>query len=255
MYYRMCAADAGPARAVHAHACTCMCLCLTNASNPALHQVGCPYAQRVWLALELKRLDYQRVEIDLRSKPAWLLEISPLGRVPALLHDGLSVCESTVICEYLEDAFPDAPRLLPPQPHERAQQRQLIVRAEARTIPAGFRFLCYGEPQHERAWRGELRHLDGVLAVSGHAFFGGNAVGLADLTLAPFMERLDVALAAHRSGGLAAACAEERLPALRAWWDRAKSLPEYMRTSPNDDAAIAQVYEPESVRGQSYLRQ
>lgn len=228
---------------------------VTNVRDISKNQVGCPYAQRVWLALELKRLQYERIEVDLRNKPEWLLEINPLGRVPALLHDGEAVCESTVICEYLDDAFPEALRLLPGQPHARAKQRALVVRADARLIPAGFRFLCYGEPAHERAWREELRYLDGFLSASGAPFFSGSAFGMPDLTLAPFMERLDVALAAHRGLGLAAACSEEGLTALGSWWARTKTLPEYAKTSPGDDSAIVQVYEPESVKGQSYLRQ
>ena len=43
--------------------------------------------------------------------------------MPALDHDGRIVTESTVICEYLEDAFPDAPPLRPADPYGRAEMR------------------------------------------------------------------------------------------------------------------------------------
>lgn len=48
--------------------------------------------------------------------------INPRGMVPVLLHDGRAITESTVINEYLEDMFPDAP-LRPADPYGRAQMR------------------------------------------------------------------------------------------------------------------------------------
>ena len=53
----------------------------------------------------------------------WFKQINPNGQVPALDHDGRIITESTVICEYLEDAFPDAPALRPADPFGRAQMR------------------------------------------------------------------------------------------------------------------------------------
>ncbi len=53
----------------------------------------------------------------------WFKAINPNGQVPALEHDGRVVTESTVICEYLEDAFPDYPSLRPADPYLRAQMR------------------------------------------------------------------------------------------------------------------------------------
>jgi len=41
------------------------------------------------------------------------LRINPEGRVPVLVHDGAVITQSTVINEYLEDAFPDTPPLRP----------------------------------------------------------------------------------------------------------------------------------------------
>jgi glutathione S-transferase len=53
----------------------------------------------------------------------WFKKINPRGQVPALDHDGKIVTESTVICEYLEDVFTDAPPLRPKDPYLRAQMR------------------------------------------------------------------------------------------------------------------------------------
>jgi glutathione S-transferase len=53
----------------------------------------------------------------------WFKAINPRGQVPALDDEGRIVTESTVICEYLEDAHPTEVRLRPEDPWERAQMR------------------------------------------------------------------------------------------------------------------------------------
>jgi glutathione S-transferase len=53
----------------------------------------------------------------------WYKKINPRGQVPALDDDGKVVTESTVICEYLEDAHPTAVKLRPDDHFERAQMR------------------------------------------------------------------------------------------------------------------------------------
>jgi glutathione S-transferase len=51
------------------------------------------------------------------------LAINPDGQVPALVHDGAVITETSVINEYLDDAFPDPP-LRPESPIERARMRR-----------------------------------------------------------------------------------------------------------------------------------
>ena len=55
---------------------------------------------------------------------SWFTAINPRGQVPALDHDGAIITESTVICEYLADAFPDAPPLRPADAVGRARMRE-----------------------------------------------------------------------------------------------------------------------------------
>jgi len=87
----------------------------------------CPYVQRAAIALTEKGIDFERVYIDLASKPKWFTAISPLGKVPLLIvrqPDGSEavIFESAVICEYIEDALP-GPRLHPTDPLVRARHR------------------------------------------------------------------------------------------------------------------------------------
>jgi glutathione S-transferase len=51
------------------------------------------------------------------------LAINPDGQLPALVHDGAVITETSVINEYLDDAFPDPP-LRPASPIERARMRR-----------------------------------------------------------------------------------------------------------------------------------
>src|SRR4051812_17857028 len=61
-----------------------------------------PFARRVRLVLEELKLSYTTEVIDVFNPPAWLFEINPLGRVPALrLPNGGVVIASYQIQEYL----------------------------------------------------------------------------------------------------------------------------------------------------------
>jgi glutathione S-transferase len=82
-------------------------------------------AQRVRLVLEEKGLAWTERFVDIfageQHRPDYL-KLNPRGVVPTLVHDGRAIRESTVISEYLEEAFPQHP-LRPAEPYARAQMR------------------------------------------------------------------------------------------------------------------------------------
>ena len=53
----------------------------------------------------------------------WYKAINPRGQVPALVDQGRVITESTVICEYLEDAYPTEVKLRPDNHADRADMR------------------------------------------------------------------------------------------------------------------------------------
>jgi glutathione S-transferase len=66
-----------------------------------------------WMCEELKEaagIDYEAVVLDYGTtmKAPDYLAVNPMGKVPAIVHDGTVVTEAAAICAYLGDAFPDA---------------------------------------------------------------------------------------------------------------------------------------------------
>ncbi len=81
--------------------------------------------QKVMITLREKGLTPETQNLNLFANeqydPAYL-KINPKGVVPTLVDDGRIIIESTLICEYLEEAYPE-PRLVPADPWLKAQMR------------------------------------------------------------------------------------------------------------------------------------
>lgn len=78
------------------------------------------------IPLKEKGLEFESIYVDLHKfeqHSDWFVKLNPEGQVPVLDHDGLIVTQTTVINEYLEDAFPDAPPLRPADPAGKARMR------------------------------------------------------------------------------------------------------------------------------------
>lgn len=83
------------------------------------------YYNKVKLAMLEKGIEFTE-ELNWASKDEPTLGASPLGKVPFLRTEQGTLCESQVILEYLEDAYPQVP-LLPADPFERAKVRELVA--------------------------------------------------------------------------------------------------------------------------------
>ena len=88
------------------------------------------YSQKALIALYEKGIAFEPELVNLMSPEgrAAYEAIYPLGKVPYLVaDDGWSVPESTIIIEFLEDRFPDTPRLIPTE-REAARQVRFVDR-------------------------------------------------------------------------------------------------------------------------------
>lgn len=83
-----------------------------------------PFVRKVLVSIELKGLEYQIDPIVPFMGNEAFERLSPLRRVPLLIHGDRVLLDSSVICQYLEDIHP-SPSLYPADPADRAQARWL----------------------------------------------------------------------------------------------------------------------------------
>lgn len=173
----------------------------------------CPYVQRAAIVLLEKGVPFGRRWIDLANKPAWFLQVSPLGKTPVLLVDDEPIFESAVICEYLDETF--GPRLHPEDPLERARHRAWMEFGSATLNTIG---AFYSAPDGRAldARRGQLRslfaQLEAVLDAHGPYFAGGN-FSMVDAVFAPVFRYFEV------FGMLGIDGFFDATPKVRAWRD------------------------------------
>jgi glutathione S-transferase len=90
-----------------------------------------PYVRKVLAVLNLKGVAYQIDPIVPFFGNDDFSRLSPLRRIPVFSDGKVTLCDSTVICEYLEDRHP-APPVYPREPADRARARWLEEFADTR---------------------------------------------------------------------------------------------------------------------------
>ena len=158
-----------------------------------------PYVRKVLACLELKGLPYEVDPITPFFGGDAFDRLSPLRRIPVLVDGETVISDSSVICAYLDEAWPQRP-LLPPTPAERARARWLEEYADSRLGDLFIWGLFYqkfvrpavwGEPgdmaRVERTLAEDmpqaLDYLEGELPGDGWLF---GDIGLADISIASF---------------------------------------------------------------------
>lgn len=97
-----------------------------------------PYAFSSFVALEEKRLAYEVEEVAMHRaefRAPDYARRSLTARVPMLRHRDFHLSESSAIAEYLEEAFPDTPRLFPSNIQHRARARQVMAWVRSDLMP------------------------------------------------------------------------------------------------------------------------
>lgn len=190
-----------------------------------------PFARKIRLVLSEKRLPFElRLEKVWERRPEYL-DLNPAGTVPTLIEDhGLVVPDSGVICEYLEEAYPDTP-LLGRTLAERVEVRRLIAWFDGKFATEVTRNLV-GEKHMKRLLgqgnpdAGALR--TGYSAIKHHLeyigwlsetrkWLAGAEISLADFAAASHLSALDYI------GDIDWTTA----PAVKEWYARMKSRPSF----------------------------
>ena len=165
-----------------------------------------PYVRKVLVCMELKGIDYEVDPITPFFGNDEFRRLSPLCRIPVLIDGDLVLTDSTVIAEYLDEAYPEPP-LMPKGPKERARARWLEEFADTRLGDVFIWGLFYPKMVHPRVW-GEpgdqkridkslateipaaLDYLEGELPEAGFLF---GPMGLADISIASFFRNASYA--------------------------------------------------------------
>jgi glutathione S-transferase len=158
-----------------------------------------PYVRKVLACMNLKGLAYEVDPITPFFGNEEFRRISPLSRIPVLIDGDLSVSDSTVICEYLDETYPGHP-LYPTSPKDRARARWLEEFADTRLGDLFIWGLFYQKIVHPLVW-GEpgdqarieqslnediptaLDYLEGEFPSEGFLF---GEIGAADIAVASF---------------------------------------------------------------------
>lgn len=114
--------------------------------QPQAHIIGTPvspYVRKVLAALEIKRISYSIDPIVPFFGDARFDAVSPLRRIPVYRDDLVTLCDSSVICQYLEDRWPSPP-LFPADIAKRAQCRWIEEFADTRMGDVFIWKLFYG---------------------------------------------------------------------------------------------------------------
>ncbi|MEO8714725.1 MAG: glutathione S-transferase family protein [Acetobacteraceae bacterium] len=190
-----------------------------------------PFSRKIRLVLSEKRLVFEpRLEKVWERRPEYL-ELNAAGTVPTLTEDnGLVIPDSAVICEYLEEAYPDTP-LLGRTVAERVEVRRLLAWFDGKFASEVTRNLV-GEKHMKRLLgrgnpdAGALR--TGYVAVKHHLeyigwlsetrrWLAGASISLADFAAAAHLSTLDYIGDVDWTVS----------PAAKEWYARMKSRPSF----------------------------
>jgi glutathione S-transferase len=220
--------------------------------------------QKVRITLREKGLEWQAVRVDLFKSEQYdpnYLKLNPKGVVPTLVHDGTPVIESTLICEYIDETFPDPPLI----PRDAAARTRM--RLWSKTVDEGLhdgvtelsfsamfrermkamtpemrekRFANIGDPRRRDRFRSTYEHgvqspfvLHGIAAyerafkmmdetlAAGGPWLLGSRPTLADVALMPYAARLSYL-------GLLGVWTERR-PRIEQWWAQVQAWPAFQR--------------------------
>lgn len=219
-------------------------------------------AQKVRLVLAEKGLDFSSHDVNLiageQHAPDYV-KLNPNHVVPTLVHGGRVLIESSLIDEYLDDAFPK-PALRPADPLERHAMRVWVKRIDDKVHPsAGVITYAIGprnavlqqpdevreaniaaipDPARRAARRSVIEHgvkapefadallrfvelLDDMEArLADSAWLSGDAFGLADVSALPYVLRLE-----HLA--MTPLIAETARPRVADWLVRVKARPSF----------------------------
>ncbi len=206
-----------------------------------------PFCWKVRMVLEEKNVPYRLVVPEKKTEDPAFVRLNPFRLTPVLeLQDGTTIYESTVINEYLEDAYPE-PAMLPEDPYDKARVRMIEDTTDQYLYVAlrDFRMAQfeYAPPFLLRKKADEVdrkllessrvklhEHLPRLESeLAGRKYFGGVMFSLADVALAPPLTA---------SLKLLGVLPDKRYPLIAAWSARIVERASYIASAPREPLRI-----------------
>jgi len=209
-------------------------------SKPTIHGPSySAYVRMTRLALEEKGAAYDLVPVDMiggaHKQPDFLAR-NPFGKLPAFSHDGLALYETSAITRYIDRTLP-GPALQPSGAAAMARVDQVMSIVDSFAYASMIGQLVWqrlivpmlkGQPDEAIVAAGlpqvRLCLAEFARLLGDDAWFGGKAISLADLHLAPLLAY--VTMTPEGPSLLAAQ------PVLKGWWGRMSDRPSMAATQP-----------------------
>lgn len=207
-----------------------------------------PFVRKVRICLLEKGLDYQLEIVMPFTPPDWYLQLNPLGRIPALKDGEFCMADSSVICQYLDEAYDQTAQLYGANPTERAHVRWLEKYADYELAPLTtfgvFRNRILkpstGQPCNEESVQAILTqklppHFDYLeRQLDQNPYFLGDQLSMADIAFACQVINME-----HGGETIDA----DRWPALAAHLSRMKTLVSVQSVLPGEQRTAAKLIE------------
>jgi len=201
-----------------------------------------PYVRKVLVVLDLKGVPYEIDPIIPFMGDDRFAQLSPVRRIPVLLDDHVALADSSVICQYLEDRYPE-PALYPRDIAERARARWLEEFADTRMgevfiwrlfNQVAINPFVWGEPTDpavvEKTLQEDIPHvLDYLETQAPGAGYLFGELSIADISIASFFR--NAAFARFRIDA-------ERWPRTAGLVDRALALASFAKLVPFETRSI-----------------
>ncbi len=152
---------------------------------------SCPFSQRCRIVLHEKGMDFDIKDVDLQDKSDEIAAMNPYGRVPILVERDLTLYESNIINEYIDERFPH-PQLMPADPVMRARARLFLHNFES-DLFSHLGDIVNGTPKVAEKARTLVRdNLTQIAPIfTKQKYMLGEEYSMLDVAIAPLLWRLD----------------------------------------------------------------
>lgn len=151
------------------------------------------YSHRVRIVLAEKGVSVDVINVTGANKPEDLADLNPYNSLPTLVDRELSLYETKIMMEYLDERFPHPP-LLPVYPVARAQNRLLAYRIERDWCPHVDLLLANRGKETAATAKARKELRDSLITIapifSEKPFFMSDEFTLVDCIAAPIFWRL-----------------------------------------------------------------